>query len=207
MVNRKDFRPSNKYSHTMSAKDRTTIHSSKLGHPDTAHHRVLHHKPAQTHVALETKYSELHHRYHRAKSEREKRALASQIKSHHYKIVASRNRMYKNPDNHTLLKKLHNVKSDSALKEEIKSGHAKHELIDNTTEVEHVQLVKSAVAPTKTHALRDIGRGIKAVAVGGGQLVGKGLSNFGNYLSRLAGGKQESSESSNPARAPEGVQG
>ena len=180
-MKRSDFRPSDK-------SRRLSVHDKGLMHKHNPYHRAIHHAESRRYIALEKKYHDLHVAYHNAKTEKHKRLLAKHIKAHHYKIVASRNRMHRNPENHTLLQKLHGHK-------DIVNDKSVHRLVDTTNETEHVKLVKAVVPPTKTHALRDLGRGIKAVGVGVGEVAGAGLSKLGNKLTDFANGLMSSNKS------------
>lgn len=152
----------------------------------TLHHHIVSDKKSQKHLSLEKKYHDLHVAYRNAKTESEKRKISKKIKQYHYKVSESRKKLHSTGKHHQLLHKLHQTKSDNDLHKEIHTDKSTHEIVDNTTEVEHTKLIKHVVPPIKSHVLQDIGRGIKSVLVGGGQLVGAGLARGGSKLSELA---------------------
>lgn len=154
-------------------------------------HKIHSDKATKDYVKLEADYSKLHYLYNKEHNPVRKKKLLKQLESAHKVVVKHRKRMFKNPEHHALLHKLHGTKTKAELHKKIHKEHlidkTEHTIIDTTKEVEQRKTLKHIVPPVKSHVFQDLGRGLKSVAVGVGEVAGAGAYKLGTALTNLAG--------------------
>lgn len=157
-------------------------------------HKIHTDKASHNYIKLEADYTKLHHLYNIEKNPSRKKKLLKQLESAHKVISKHRKNMLKNTKHHKLLHKIHETKDKNELQKKIHKEHSINntekeystDKIDKIKEKERITTLKHIVPPVKSHVFQDLGRGLKSVGVGLGQLAGAGAFKLGTSLSNLA---------------------